>query len=477
MSRFSLAKLTTPAICLLFLLMGTAIATYPTWSTWLISAPTKADDPGAADKKHDHTHPQEEIPVVFISDQARKNLKLQTKRVRPVKEHRRIISVPGVVVERPGSCERLVSTPVGGVVKRIASFRGEVVHPGETLFTIELISEQLHMQQAELFKTARELELVKVEKERVQKIKDVLPVVKWIEVENQHQRLSDAILAREQELAVRGFSKLDLEKVKKGQFLREVTVTVPGFASGHPHPSAQAKGDDLPPSTPSPHTGYEVEEMKVMLGEQVQPGQALSVLADHYHLFIEGKVFAAEMGWVQEAAKKGLPIAARFTQDSENAWPSFHDDLKIVNLANRMDQASQTLSFFLQLPNQFHEYQRDGKSYRLWRFRPGQRAVLSVPVQVWPEPNDTNPQEIFVLPAQAIVHEGHDVFVFREKNGDDDVFERVSVQLLYEDQRHAVIADDGSIKSGQELAMNAAVQLNWAFLNKNSKGGAKHDHD
>lgn len=212
-----------------------------------------------------------------------------------------------------------------------------------------------------------------------------------------------------------------------------------------------------------------------MLGEQVQPGQALGMLADHYHLFLEGKVFAAEAGWVQQAARKGMSIGAQFTQGTENAWPSWHDDLKIVNLSNRMDPASQTLSFFLQLPNQYQEYQRDGKTYRLWRFRPGQRATLSVPVQAWPEPGDENPQPIFVLPAQAIVREGPNVFVFREKDGKDDVFERVSVHLLHEDQRHAVIAADGSVLEGQELAMNGAVQLNWAFHAQKAGGHADRD--
>jgi membrane fusion protein, heavy metal efflux system len=475
MPKSILARFAVPALCGLFLAMGTAIATYPRWSPWTAVNPTNDADPGMA-KGKEHTHSHDEIPVMFLSDQARQNLKLETRKVKLVKEHWRKISVPSMVVERPGSCERLVSTPVGGVVKRIAGFRGEVVHPGEPLFTIELISEHLHKQQAELFKTARELQIVQREKERLLTIKEVLPMTKWIEVENHLQRLADSILAYEQELMVRGFSPQDLQKVKKGQFLREISVAVPGFSSGHPHPH----GEDDPPRSPSLHTGYEVEEVKVMLGEQVQTGQALSVLADHYHLFIEGKVFAAEAGWIQLAARKGLPIGAQFTADTENAWPSWHDDLKIVNLSNRMDQTSQTLSFFLQLPNQFQEYQRDGKRYRLWRFRPGQRATLSVPVQVWPEPGETNPQPIFVLPAEAIVREGHDVFVFREKAGKDDVFERVSVQLLYEDQRHAVIANDGSILHDQELAMNKAVQLNWAFKTQNVQGGAKghhHDHD
>src|SRR4029453_5764300 len=96
--------------------------------------------------------------------------------------------------------------------------------------------------------------------------------------------------------------------------------------------------------------------------------------------------------------------------------------LTILYLSNTVDPAHQTLPFYVSLPNQHREYSRDGKTYRIWRYRPGRRVLLQVPVEEW--------SEVFVLPVAAVAREGPERYVFLQ-NG--DLFSRKAVHVIYED--------------------------------------------
>ena len=126
------------------------------------------------------------------------------------------------------------------------------------------------------------------------------------------------------------------------------------------------------------------------------------------------------------------------------------------------------LSFYLPIENPMREITTaNGTIRRVWRYRPGQRVRLGVPIE--------RHDDVFVIPREAVVHEGADAYVFRQ-NG--SLFERKAVYVRYEDQDYAVIANDGSITAGNVIAMNAAVQLNRAMKAKaeGDAGSQGHDH-
>src|SRR5262249_39042948 len=150
---------------------------------------------------------------------------------------------------------------------------------------------------------------------------------------------------------------------------------------------------------------YELEELKVQLGEQVQAGQLLCYLADHQSLYIEGRGFKEDAVLVERSAANGWPVAAAFTEDREGNWPELKQELAVQYVANALDPASQTFPFYIPLANQYREYSAAGKTYRIWRYRPGQRVRLGVRVQ--------EVKDVFVLPAAAVVREGADAYVFR----------------------------------------------------------------
>jgi len=93
--------------------------------------------------------------------------------------------------------------------------------------------------------------------------------------------------------------------------------------------------------------------------------------------------------------------------------------------------------------------ERDGQPLTLWRFRPGQRVRLRLRVE--------EVKNVFVLPADAVAHEGAEAYVFRQ-NG--DVFDRKPVRVVYRDRRQVVVANDGSVSPGVYVAQTGAAQLN-----------------
>jgi cobalt-zinc-cadmium efflux system membrane fusion protein len=142
-------------------------------------------------------------------------------------------------------------------------------------------------------------------------------------------------------------------------------------------------------------------------------------------------------------------VVVEFAEDDQEHWPDLKQAFHIRHLANTIDINSRTFDFYIPLTNQSRDYQQDGQTFIVWRFRPGQRVRLHVPVEEL--------KDVIVLPSEAVVREGPEAYVFRQ-NG--DLFNRISVQVLHEDRLNIVLANDGSITPGLYLAQNAAASLN-----------------
>jgi hypothetical protein len=138
--------------------------------------------------------------------------------------------------------------------------------------------------------------------------------------------------------------------------------------------------------------------------------------------------------------------------------------------ASKIDPESRTLHFYVTLPNVIESDNEleDGRRFVSWRFRPGQRLQLQIPVE-------TLPNRI-VLPAGAIAQEGAETFVFTP-NGDH--FDRRAVHVEHKDQRTVVIANDGALFPGTGVVVSGAQQLQLQLKNKSGGGidpHAGHSH-
>ena len=394
--------------------------------------------------------PVADAKVLKLSPKARKNLGLIAKAAKP-QTYWRTIQVPGQIIDRPGRSDRGVTSPAVGAVVQVHAFPGDTVEPGDQLFTLRLFSEYLQNTQSELFKATRETQLVKEQRSLLEKsVKaGAIAEARLIELDNQLRRQSAAIQAYRQDLLTRGLKPEQIDEVTEGKFVSTIEVVAPPQLASTKRAADVQKSASQLIADRTDGLDYEVQELKVDLGQQVQAGQLLSILSNHHSLYIEGHAFKQEAPFLEKAAQNGWPIEVEFTEDDSASWPTLEQAFQIRHLANSIDTETRTFDFFIPLTNQSRSYQKEGQTFVVWRFRPGQRVRLHIPVEEL--------KDVLVLPSAAVVREGPEAYVFRQ-NG--DLFNRIAVHVLHEDRLNVVLANDGSITSGLYLAQNAAASLN-----------------
>ncbi|MBY0231677.1 MAG: efflux RND transporter periplasmic adaptor subunit [Gemmataceae bacterium] len=392
-------------------------------------------------KKSEEGHAQGDR--VKLTPQARKNLGLSVGPAELRKEHWRTTAIPGSVVDRPGLSDRGVATPITGVVSRIHAFPSDTVKPGAALFTVRITSELVQNAQAELFKATRERELNEAVLKKLVEAGGAVAAVRVTEARNQQAKIDAQVRSQRQILQSLGLTAAQLDAAAAGGFVRETTAYAP-----------PGDGDD-----------YEVKDLKAQPGEQVQAGQVLATLADHRQLYIEGRAFKSEAALLARAAEEAWPVGAEFAEDDARAWPTLEQTLAVRHLANSMDPSSRTFAFYVPLANQSRPYRREGRTYLVWRFRPGQRVRLNIRSEPL--------KDVIVVPTAAVVREGPEAYVFRA-NG--DAFDRKPVTVLHEDRREAVLANDGSIAPGVFIALNAAAALNRVLAAQKAGEGGGDSH-
>jgi hypothetical protein len=165
---------------------------------------------------------------------------------------------------------------------------------------------------------------------------------------------------------------------------------------------------------------------------------------------------------LRDALESGTPLAADVLISARREHAV--GGLKLLYLADQVDRQSRALHFYVRLPNEIiSDRQEDSHRFVQWRFNPGQRVELSLPVERW--------SERLVVPAEAVVNEGAESYVYRQSG---DHFHRVPVHVEHRDQKSAVIANDGSVFPGEVIAAHGAFQIHLAL--KNKSGGAVDPH-
>ncbi|QEG23347.1 efflux RND transporter periplasmic adaptor subunit [Mariniblastus fucicola] len=409
--------------------------------------------------EHDHPTPapNEERKTLELNSQARANLGLKSKPVS-VQTYWRSIEIPGVIVDRPGVTDRGITSPLEGVVTQVYAFEGDVVRPGDKLFRLRMVSDSLQQAQSELFKAVRETEIVRMEISRVSKLIDsgVLPGKRMIELDQKLKRQSALIDAHQQDLIARGLDETQIEQIKQGDFLTSIEIFAPPMNESN---SALSSDNSLTANGSDSEDFFEIQQLKVDLGHQVESGKPLAILANHRSLYIKGHAFKKEASKLAKAAEKSWEVDVEFTEDNAEDWSPLQQTFQIRHLANTTDPDSRTFDFFISLNNQSIVYERDDRPFIVWRFRPGQRVRISVPVE--------EIKNVIVLPSTAVYQDGPEAFVFQQ-NG--DLFNQISVKVLHRDRSNVVIANDGSVSPGFYLAQNAAASLNRILKAQASSG-------
>ena len=394
---------------------------------------------------------------VLLSPQAQKNLHMVTLPLQG-QAYWKSITVPGMVIDRPGFSDRGVVAPATGVVSRILRVPGDTVRVGEPLFTIKLLSESLHLTQTDLFKAAQDIRLAQAQRQRLAEVSDAVSGFRIIEVENQITRLEVATKAYRQELINRGLSPEQVNAAAEGRFVSEITIKAPG------PPAIGLIPAPVPEKPGSLGQGLlEIQELKVELGHQMQAGQTFCLVANHQLLCIEGSAFRDELPLLERSLREMLPLDIDFGETDGANWPPLGQAMAINSISNSIDPETRTFHFLIRFDNQSKLLERDGKSQVFWRFRPGQRVRINLRTEKL--------DNVFVLPLEAVAREGGEAFVFRQ-NG--DIFDRKPVQIIHQDRSRVVIANDGSVPAGIYVAQTGAIQLNRMI--KAQSGGTQGFH-
>ena len=309
-----------------------------------------------------------------------------------------------------------------------------------------MLSETLHQTQADLIKTMQDIAIAQQQRERLATLSDILPASKFIEIDNQLARLETAANAYRQELLSRGLSPQQVARIAKGNFETEIAVGAPVTlrndgvvkvaSTTNPGPEADA---------PS----FELQELKVEPGQQVQAGQTLCLLSNHRALTIEGRAFREETPLLEQSLKEKWPVEVDFQEEATALWPEFKQTLYVEHLASVIDPINRTFGALIPLENEARAFDEGGRAQTMWRFRPGQKVQIRVKVEQL-----TN---VFILPVEAVTHDGPDAFVFTQNA---NMFDRKAVHVLFQDRRHVVVTNDGSLLPGMFVAQTAAAQLN-----------------
>ena len=366
----------------------------------------------------------------------------------------RTIPVPGMVVERRGRSRFTIIAPMTGALTRILVTEGEAVSADQPLFELRLTHEEIVQAQADLLRTAAELDVVNREIARLEAIgpEGLIPVKTILDRKYELQKLEAVQLAQRQALLLHGLTDRQVEEIVSTRtLLGSVSVPAPAAA-------ALAGGSGT----------LVVQHLAVERGQHVTAGDTLAVLVDHGTLLVEGEAFEQDVAAITRAEADGTPITA--VLDTRAAPARKIEDLRIAYVADRIAADSRTLHFYVTLPNEIVGGPRvEGASrFVSWRYRPGQRMQLEVPVE--------RLTDRIVLPTAAVAQDGIEHYVFRAQG---DHFDRVAVHVEQRDSRWVVIAADGTLAAGDRIAMSAAQQLQLALRNKSGGGldpHAGHDH-
>ena len=408
-----------------------------------------AHGPAPGLHSHDHEGHAEDTSIT-LTPTGLKNIGFRPMTVS-LGSFERTIRLPAIVVERPGHSQIQITAPLAGVVTKIYPVEGAAIEPNSPLFEIRLMHDELVVAQRDFLRTAENLNVVNREIERLKSVGEgVIAGKRILEQQYEQQKLQATLLAERQALLLHGLQEQQIDDiVRNHRLLPSLTVRAPV----HDHSHERCSADHL----------FHIQKLPVKLGQHVQAGELLSVLADHCELYIEGRAFEDDALRLREVANEDRTITA--TVVAGRTQTDAIKELRLLYLSDQIDADTRAFRFYVRLPNTVvvDKTDDDGRRFIAWRFNPGQRMELRVPVERW--------EDRIVLPAEAIVEESAETYVYQQYG---DHFDRVPVHVEYRDQQSVVVSNDGSIKPGDIVAARGAYQMHLALKNKTGGGVDPH---
>ncbi|MGD9633221.1 MAG: efflux RND transporter periplasmic adaptor subunit, partial [Pirellulales bacterium] len=320
--------------------------------------------------EHEHAHAAGDETSIKLSANGLKNIGFQPIKIELASFERKL-TLPAMIVEQPGRNQIHVTSPLTGVVTDVLIVPGEAIEPGLSMFRIRLTHEDVVTAQRDYLLNVESLDVVNREIDRLKALGEgVIAGKRVVEQQYEKQKLDAAILAGEQALLLHGLSEEQVADIRQThKLLKNLTIHAPE----HEHEGGRCGPDHL----------FHVQTIAVSPGEQVEAGRELCVLADHCELLVEGRAFEDDAAPLREAVRAGWKVSATLV-GGKGAKDKI-DGLKLLYLADKIDPDTRAFRFYLKLPNNIVLDQKGPNGHRFleWRYKPGQRLELSIPVEQW----------------------------------------------------------------------------------------------
>lgn len=450
----------------LFLSIAIAIGLIGYYSgTQNAPAPTPPKEAAHEDHEDDHGHDHGSGEVVELTDSTFANLKIAVKSMRG-ETYTSPLTIPGEVVEIPGRSSFTVAAPVGGNIRSVHVDAGQLVHLSDPLFTLDIVDEPVLSAQIDLLDVLGQIDVTQAEINRLAPLAQSGAIAgkTQLEIQYQQQKLQSRKDARIQELIARGLTATQVSAViEKRQLIKQFDVLL----SEVPRDSDSSDQDPV---------SFVVESLDIHPGMTVERGTSLARLADHRYLYVRGEAFEQDVPRLYELEANHVPVEVQFGHTHQDAADRNYAtrSAEIAYIDNHADEKTGTFFFYLRLKNEVaaDSLLLDQSVTRQWRFKPGQRVHLMLPMDQF--------EDQFVLPREALVEEGIETFVFQQVFGHVEPgmkeFQKVPVEVIHRDTNTVVISRNGKIRLGDSIVVTHAYQLYLEMLSKAGSGGGNAHH-
>jgi len=427
----------------------------------------ESETTGPGDTGHGPDH-DDTANIVQISSAAASNLRMVTKTMQP-ESYTAPLTIPGEVIEIPGRSSLAVSSPIGGAIREIFVDAGQLIDANAKLFRLEIIDEPVLSAQVALLDVLGQEDVTETEFKRLEPLakSGTIAGKMSLDMDYELRKLRSRKNARMQELLARGLNEEQVaDIVDNRNLVKSIEINV-----GDVLQSARRQGTSLPEK-------LVVEEIEIHPGIVVSRGASLAHLADHRQLYVRGEAFEQDVPQLYELSEANALVDVQFGHSHEDASERHFQTRKapLIFVDNHADSTTGIFHFYVRLDNEIVTDSKlaNGTQSRQWRFKPGQRVHLRLPLNEF--------TDAFVLPYEAVVEEGIETFVFRQLFGHNEPgileFEKIAVEVLYQDQNVIIIPRSGPVRVGDTLVTNQAFQLYLELLTRSggSSGNAHHGH-
>ena len=412
---------------------------------------------------------------VEVTKTAQKNIGLKVRRAA-IADYQSIYEIPAVVKELPSASSLSISSRFSGMIRKVFVSEGQSIQAGDPIFEMDLTGEVLSKAQVDLLLAIKRNENVQKEIDRLAPLVQQGGIAnkQYLELTYQRNQLNAEVDTKMQELLLHGLTTEQIASIRESKkLIRSIRIDAPENLLP---PLLNRKSDQNRKRSPT----FILETLSLKPGSIAQVGSKLCELAYHEILVVEGHAYEKDIQLLSSLFNENIVLDISIGSDTNEVVVP---NCSVAYISNHAQESTNTFPFFVYLNNEVTNPSAAESTprYLAWKWKPGQLGHIKIP--------NKNFEQMIVVPRDAIAEDGVSKFVFKwngevmhdhgEEEEEDpdhehpDEYELLEVNVVFMDQKFAVIDPTGRLKPGTKIAINNANQLLFAMQ---SGGGHGHSH-